>query len=366
MSFPSKISGKLLCSSADYDLYSVGCRLIACVKSTKESVFLGALPESGSSLSHLRPVARLLRLDPRCGLFISGDTALVCCHGRIFRLGLSTRTICEEHRFRPGMSSPLSLTLVKDNPGFDDCVVYGDYINDNAENETTLYCRSLQNPAWAPVFSFASGRVKHVHTVLSCPQRESLIVFTGDSDTESGIWEIEKGFRHARQIVGGSQQFRACVGFVTESGIVYATDAPNEPNALFFCDFDGGSRRKLADLAGPAIYGAELPGGRYVFSTSVEPARESGLLSWLSYRRGRGVRDNRSHVYLVESGTQVKEIFSAKKDWLPMRLFGYGTFQFPAGSDGKVRASGQALSGLNGKTVLLSRPACATGSGKAT
>ena len=251
------------------------------------------------------------------------------------------------------MSSPLALVPIRDNPGFEDCVLYGEYINDGAENEIRIFRRASGSGVWAPVFSFEAGRIKHIHAIFSCPRRESLIVFTGDKDRESGIWEISKDFSGLRLIVGGSQQFRAVAGFVTEGGIVYATDAPNEPNGLFFCDYAGGSRRRLAEIAGPAIYGAPLPGGRYVFSTSVEPEKDRGLRSWVSYRRGRGIADSRSHLYLVEPDLTVRELYAGKKDLLPMRLFGFGTFQFPQGQREGVTAVGQSLRGLDGKTIAL-------------
>lgn len=355
MNTQSKRRGKLLCSSERYELYCTGCVLTACFRNNEKRISLGALPVPfcWAVLSHVRLFTRLLRLEPRCGLFLDEDRALICCRGGLYLVSLPESSIREEHRFRPGMSSPLALTLIRGNSGFTDCVLYGDYVNDGADNEIRIFRRSLHAADWAPVFSFAAGRVKHIHSIHSCPWRESLIVFTGDKDRESGIWEIAKGFSGLRQIIGGSQQFRAVAGFVTQAGIVYATDAPNELNSLFFCDYDGGNRRKLSELAGPAIYGAELRGGRYVFSTSVEPAREDGFLSWFSNRRGHGIADTRSHVYLVEENLQVKEIFSGKKDWLPMRLFGYGTFQFPHGLQDGIAIVGQSLWDLDGRTILV-------------
>lgn len=346
---------KLLCSTARADLLCAGCRLFCRRRGEKAEFFVGSLAESlpEDVLSRLRLSSRLLRLEPRCGLFLDDDTALVCWHGRVFRVSLPDRRIAEEHRFRPGMSSPLALVPIRDNPGFEDCVLYGEYINDGAENEIRIFRRASGSGVWAPVFSFEAGRIKHIHAIFSCPRRESLIVFTGDKDCESGIWEIARDFSGLRRILGGSQQFRAVAGFVTEDGIVYATDAPNEPNGLFFCDYTGGSRRRLAEIAGPAIYGAPLPGGRYVFSTSVEPEKDRGLRSWVSYRRGRGIADSRSHLYLVEPDLTVRELYAGKKDLLPMRLFGFGTFQFPQGQREGVTAVGQSLRGLDGKTIAL-------------
>ncbi len=346
---------KLLCSTECADLFCAGCRLFCRRRGEKAEHFVGSLSKSllENVLSRLRLSSRLLRLEPRCGLFLDNETALVCWHGGVFRVSLSIRQICEEHRFRPSMSSPLALVPIRDNPGFADCILYGEYINDGAANEIRIVRRSDDSGVWLPVFSFEGGRIKHIHTILSCPLRESLIVFTGDKDSESGIWEIGRNFSALRQIVGGSQQFRAVAGFVTEHGIVYATDAPNEPNALFFCDYGGGSRRMLAQIAGPAIYGAALSGGRYVFSTSVEPELDQGLRSWISYRRGRGITDRRSHLYLLEPDLTVRQLFAGKKDLLPMRLFGFGTFQFPAGQREGVTAVGQSLWGLDRKTISL-------------
>ena len=346
---------KLLCSSKDYDLLCRGCRLFYRRRGEQREHALCSLTTGAGVrlLSAVPMAARLLRLEPRCGLFLTEDVALVCWHGGVWRVSVTEGTAREEHRFRPGMSSPLTLTPVRDNPGFADCVLYGDYINDGAVNAIQIWRRPLDGDAWEPVFSFAPGSVKHIHSILSCPQRESLIVFTGDTDEESGIWEIRAGFAEAGRIAGGSQQYRACAGFVVPEGIVYATDAPNRPNALFFCGFDGRPARELAALPGPAIYGAPAPNGGYVLSTSVEGALDRGLRSWFSYRLGDGVRDRYSHVLLVDRALRARELLAGKKDWLPMRLFGFGSFQFPQGERENVVVSAQALKGLDGKTLQI-------------
>ena len=54
----------------------------------EKEILLGVLPVSATKkfLSNVRLFARALRLEPRCGIFVNEDVAIVSYHGAIYRV----------------------------------------------------------------------------------------------------------------------------------------------------------------------------------------------------------------------------------------------------------------------------------------
>lgn len=346
----------MICYSNNYILYSSRGFLFAKSRNGSDYDRIGRIPIPifQTVFSGFRLLSRFARMQPRCGVFINETNALISFHGTIYSVNLKDKTIQKEHSFRKGMSSPLTFSKIEKISGFDDCIAYGDYINDGKENEISIYTRSFHSSDWKKAYSFPKGAIKHIHALILCRQRNSVLILTGDNDAESGIWEATDHFSHMRKIVGGKQIYRACVALPLEHGIIYATDAPNENNALWYCDYEGNNTKKVSDISGPCIYGVHLTGNRMLFSTSVEPSSiNTGLSSWISYKRGKGVQDGFSHVYMLNNDMTVSEVYRCHKDILPMRLFGFGTFLFPSGTGNELYIVGQAVSGMDGKTLQL-------------
>ena len=344
---------KLICFSDRFNLFSKGNYIYAQDIYSREIYDIGRIPltKVKDMINRSRIMMRLARLEPRCGVFINSYQAVISGYGNIYLVDIINKRIEQEHKYRSYMSNPLSFTKVEDIEGFDDCILYGDYINDGRKSEIAIYQRLFYKRGWKVIYTFPMGRIKHIHTIIPCKERKCLYVLTGDSDEEFGIWEIRDCFRSVDLVIGGKQRYRTCVALPTEGGIIYATDAPDEENAVWFYSFLDKKETKIENIAGPCIYGKIHNDKELFFSTSVEPdGTIKGLRSWITYKRGRGVIDNKSHIYKIDSAWNVQELFTGVKDFWPMKLFGYGTFQFSAG-EGKIIVSGQAIKHFCGKSI---------------
>ena len=348
---------KLLGYSNKYFLYYAKGRF--CFKGNKDSEMqvLPDIPLSGKAriFRGLRLAERLFRLEPRCAIALNEDTFLVSYCGGIYRISVPESNIVLEHTYRAGMNNALNLCKVEDIHGFDDCVVYGEYFGNAAKEEVNIFAR-YKDATWKKVFTFPKGKITHIHNVIAHPERDSILVFTGDGDTETLICELKNNFQEQQIWAEGNQKYRACVAFPKGDGVVYATDTPLEENAIYYLEPTMNGEiihQKIQDISGPCIYGTNL-NGQFVFATSVEP--DPRLNRWcylLTYKLGVGVKDRNSHIYVGDYNAGFREVFRAKKDGLPMLLFQFGNFQFPTGIQKELYVTGQSLKKLDGKTVKI-------------
>lgn len=342
--------GKLLYAEDNAQLYYK--RNTLWLLKNDEWRWLCDIPRAGKCtvLSKSRFFERMLRLAPRCAAKLTGDGWLVSVHGNVLRV-MPDGSVEQEHSYRRGMKNPLTFSVLSGIAGFDDGIAYGEYFANSNDEGVRIWLR--HNGEWKSMYTFPAGTVKHIHGIVPDAVNNRVYVLSGDCDEESAIWEFRNNFREFRKLVGGTQICRSCVAFPWKGDLVYATDTPLELNAICRLDMDSGQITKIADISGPVIYGTRL-GEDMVFATSVEPdSRVKGLRYLLSGRRGAGVKDWRSHIYIGNPDKGFSCVLSAWKDMLPMGLFQFGTFQFPPSSDGAVYATGQSLTKYDGKTVEI-------------
>ena len=352
-------SKKLICYSRSYYLFSKGTKLYCSKGIGEKEILLGILPVSSAKklISNIRLFARALRLEPRCGIFVNEDVAIVSYHGAIYRVDCKNSSIQLEHKFRSEMNNPLCFTKIEDIAGFSDGIYYGEYFLNHASAEVRIFKRE-ENGTWNIVYTFPSGSIYHVHGIIPYPKKDCVYVLTGDKDSESGIFEFRDNFTKVKTIVSGKQAYRACVALPIDNGLLYTTDTPLEENHLYQLDFNSKEIKSVCKIAGPCIYGKVLSDNEMVFSTSVEPdSRLTGLKYEFTYKLGEGVQDRNSHLYYVKwdgSQVQVNELFKVKKDIIPMGAGQFGTMMFPAG-EGQLFVTGQALRKYDNKTILIDR-----------
>ena len=311
----------------------------------------------GSTVAHqlhkgwrtLRLAERMLRLSPRTGVGLDNGDFLFSDHGKIRCLKYPDYALSTEHAFSRGMNNPLTFCVRRDETGKIADILYGEYIWNSDHGPVSIYRR--ENGDWREVYAFPAGAITHIHNIVHDRFLNRYLIMTGDGDAESGIWEADYEFREVRPVKTGSQAYRACVMLPTADGIYYATDTPLEQNSV--CRISGDHEaEKIAEIAGPVIFGTERNGDLY-FATSVEG--DSRLKKWsyrLSYRLGTGVKDRYSHLYRLSTDGTVKELGKIKKDILPMWLFEFGNMKFSSTDDGRVYICPQSLRGRNGTYVL--------------
>lgn len=274
---------------------------------------------------------RMTRKEPRCAVRVDSDHILISFNGKILNYCVKDNTIHEEHEFSKGMNNPLEFLSYPDPETKETVVLYGEYIWNSEKGPVSIYRR--KKGKWAPVYSFPSNTITHVHNIVVDEYRQGFWILTGDEDSESGIWFADYSFESVKPILVGRQQYRACVAFPEKNGIYYATDTPLENNCIYFVklaeNLETECLSKVFELPGPCIYGCKYDNEMY-FSTSVEP--DSSLSKWkyrLTYKLGKGVKGRFSHIIKRDKKGCFQDVYKVKKDLFPMWLFQFGNILFP-------------------------------------
>ncbi len=303
-------------------------------------------------LSNFTIFERAFRLGIRVGCVLDETNDLVSYHGGIYRINSLQKKIYKEHSYRTRMNNPLSFCRVKNIPGFPDCIIYGEYFGNSNREQVAAYARI--EGKWEKVFSFPEKTINHIHRIVPDPYRNRLLVLTGDTDEYSGIWEVKGGFSSPLPILVGRQQYRSCVCFPMQNGLIYATDTPLERNYIYRWNLKKtDAPHVIYQMPGPCIYGVER-NGIFLFSTSVEPdSHDRGLKYLFSYKLGEGVSDRFTHLIYGNEKNGFKEIIKLQKDFFPMALFKFGNIIFPNTEDkmDSCMFCPESVFGYNGKTL---------------
>lgn len=275
-------------------------------------------------LAQYRLFQRLFRLFPRSAAFIGDNMLVVCYQKQLWMVSIEQGKLLKKIPVRKGFSDVLTFCQMKDK------VYYGDYGMNEAQEAIHVY-RLDETLAPQIVYTFPVGSIRHVHNILYDQWRQRFFIFTGDEGDKVGIYTANLDFSKVEPFLIGNQQYRAVVGHVTETSLLYATDAVMEENFLYQVNLSEAPQpEKLSPLNGSVIYGCELDDG-LVFSTTVEPypSKKSKLLTILDNRRGKGIKSKSVEVYHVTDTCKVSLKGKFQKDIWPMRLFQYGCVQFP-------------------------------------
>jgi len=179
--------------------------------------------------------------------------------------------------------------------------------------------------------------------------------FHSDFGDAACIWYTDDDFKTVKKYLSGSQQYRACVGFPTHEGLIYATDTPLEDNNIYIISKEG-EVKKLCEISGSSIYGTNVK-DKIVLSTVVEGHADGnqGIWSLVSYKRGKGIKSWYSNLIIGSLEEGFRTIAAYKKDLLPMALMQFGTITFPWDNNptDKIVIYGNSLKGIDGKLLVL-------------
>lgn len=274
--------------------------------------------------NNVRIAGRLLRREPKFGVATSEDELLIASRHEMLLVNLNDGISRVIGQSRTGFSDPLNICT--------ECgswlALWGDY-GPNIEHEAVNVYGLTNEHKIEIIYTFQPGMIRHIHNIILCLDG-GFYVLTGDNEKTAGIYKASEDFKNVEPVVTGSQQYRAVVGFDTVNGLLYATDSVNEPNHMYLLDKQRNTRI-IGDLDGSCIYGTQF-NGSYYFSTTVEPdERNRGPLSWISYKRGKGILSDSVQIVEVNDDLTSSEVLRMKKDIWPMKLMQYGAVQFPHG-----------------------------------
>ena len=324
-------------------------------KPLAEHRFLCRIPMSNTHrlMAYLPIFYRVFRTVPRAAAPVSDHEFILAFLGQIFRVDIRSGEIVTEHVFRKPMRAPISFAELRNVPGFSDALLYGEYHGNIDNGAMSVFARTA-NGDWTCVYTFPAGSVCHIHGFCPDTENRRVLILTGDTDEQSAIYVATDDFQHVEPLLAGSQQYRACVAFADKNGLLYATDTPLSPNAVYVYR-EGEQPQKIYELPGPCIFGSKAADGCYWLATSVEP---DSRLPWYRYlltrKLGAGVNDRYVHIVNGDLDEGFQTVLRMKKDWLPMTLCQFGNASFVPYENGMLIVP-QSVFRYEGKTIYMER-----------
>lgn len=276
-------------------------------------------------------LSRLFRFGVRVAEPLDDTHVIICIGNTLYEVDVETGRVTEGWFCGYGIR-PLILSSIKDIESFEDGVYFGGYLSNREKKPVCIYHR-IGVDRWEIIYTFPQGTINHVHNVVADPYRQCIWLFTGDFDEAAAIWKATDGFKTVECVAFNKQQYRGCVAFSLQEGLLYATDSPYAENYVYLMDTVSFSVRPLFPLDGSCIYGCKWR-DKFVFSSTVESdGRKSGVWKLLYQgNRGAGIKDDYAHLYVGNLIGGFDELYKEEKDGLSF-LFQFGLFKFPYGEN---------------------------------
>lgn len=283
--------------------------------------------------SYFRLSSRLFRMEIRNAIKHDSHNILFFHKKKLYCLNITNRVLKAIYQTEKNVSTPLNLCKTIETSKY--ITVFGDYGDNPNHNEVSIY--GVRNDYTVEIiYTFKPNSIRHIHNIIADPIQNGYYVFTGDNEPESGIYWTDKNFADMIPVLIGKQDYRAVSGFVTNEGLLYATDSITETNKLFHLKISNNNHvlEEISKINGSCIYGTQTNSG-YYFSTTVESGetKNNKLKSLLSMKSGAGILSNKVHLLHVTKALEVKIIKIFEKDKLPYKLFQYGAVRFPCGQE---------------------------------
>jgi len=279
-----------------------------------------------------RRLRRFLRGDIRYGLMRRNGELVVAYAKMLHVIDTKSWTLVRSLGLPRG-ARPLNMVELNDFDGFEDGLYFGEYLSNASKSPTSIFqvseCDLIEK------YRFAEGQTNHIHNLVPDSKAGHVWVLAGDFGECAAIHRAHDNFSRVERIVGGEQRYRACAAFVTNQGLLYATDSQFERNSIRLLREVRGRwlSDEIAPLNGPCTYGTRV-GDDFVFSTTVEGVGEGNALRrWTNTKRGPGVFENRSEIVRGNLRDGFRKVYSGEKDGLPFLPFQFGNIMFPSGDE---------------------------------
>lgn len=284
-------------------IYSSGNRVYIENNGTTTHLTLKELLPYSQSL-----IGRAMRSDI-FNVIMCENILIVVLKGKLlfFRLGKLIKEVSIERGKRPLRDGIICLN----NQFF-----YADYWINPHRVETNIYKIDLSTFKKEIFFSF--NHIQHIHFIQKDNLvNDSLLIGTGDSDSESGIYQLDIKSKKVKTILEGSQKYRVVSIIQFEEYIIWGTDAPNDDNYIYRFNRKNKKLDCLKRIDGPAYYSTVTKKGYMYIATTVEDRKRHQAILYES--RDNGLTWN------------IYERF--KKDIWHCRYFGYGIIEFITGQN---------------------------------
>jgi hypothetical protein len=221
-------------------------------------------------------------------------------------------------------------------------IVIGEYGNIGRSKSVGALISLDSGATWNYKSLFEQGHVKNILAIRFDVHDQHYWVFTGDSDSESGIYRFDQEFK-LQETVGTGLAFRAISSFHLADKVVWLTNNPFGISMVQAYDRISGVTSTGSSLPGPVWYSAQLGKDVYCCTAAEDVAGVAG--------------DN---VYLLHSYDYLHWdlLYQFKKDRMNKRLFLYGLGTFPQMGEANSAAylNLDAVEDFDGCVIELQRP----------
>lgn len=198
----------------------------------------------------------------------------------------------------------------------DEKLFYGDYWVNPNRVPSHLYSVDLSNYKKEVFISFEN--IQHIHFVQKdLLLSHSLLIGTGDKDSECGLYHLDIRTKNLTTIAEGSQKVRAVSILQHNEYLIWGSDAPDEDNYIYHLNRYTNDMKQLHKIEGPAYYSTINANGYMFIATTVE------------YRDRHQAVIYRS----CDNGLNWSEYKRFKKDFWSTIYFGYGVVEFIQGQE---------------------------------
>lgn len=291
------------------------------------------IPFIKSIISFIKPIHRLLRLGAKNGVYAMGKIFIII-NKKLYSISTDEFYLKMEYQYEKG-SGPLHLINIEGIENFKDGLYFGDYFGNNSKEPINITRRNYDG-SFEVIYTFEKGKTNHIHNLIPDKYNNCVWILAGDFNDAASIWKAKNNFDTVERVVFGSQQYRSCLAFPTKDGLLYMTDNQFEQNYIRLLTNIENSyvSEPIKKINGSVIYGC-IVGDKIVFSTSTEPSvtYKNKILNLLVRKPGLGIIKNESHIISGSLKDGFHIIDKNKKDFLPYRLFQFGTIMFPAGKN---------------------------------
>jgi hypothetical protein len=286
-------------------------------------------------LGLVRLTRRAARLD-KCNIFPVNEGLVIIRQGLVYRYDLEKNVLSQTLKLM-NCRNILHQGMCRTERGD---LFFGEYGNNPNRTAVPIYRSQDFGLSWQTIYSFPTGKIKHVHGCYWDQIEKKVWIFTGDFKGECYALCTDPDFKKVEWIGDGHQVYRMCNAFFEESAIHWIMDSQLEDSYHIKMDRKTRLVEKLTIFPGPVWYIKQLKDGYYIAATAQEI--------------GPGVHDGFSHLMASRDLVHWEDIHQFRHDGLPKRLFKFGVAAFADGDQTSqgFYIFGEALKELDGKSIL--------------
>lgn len=189
---------------------------------------------------------------------------------------------------------------------------FGEYFSNPGRKVVKIFSCDASKKNWEVAYTFPENSIRHIHSIQYDSFRDGFWILTGDRDQESVLW-FTTDFQNLEAHGDWTQKSRAVKIIPTKDYLIVPMDTPQQKNYINYYYPKEKKFEQVAELPGSAFHAEEI-GEYYFVSTVVEPSVVNKT-------------DIATIFVCSKNSSNWKELFSAKKNTLPIKYSNY--YRYP-------------------------------------